>query len=250
MTANIAVSVEDVSLIYHEPESETLAISGLSFSVNEGEFVSVVGPSGCGKTSVLSLLAGLITPTQGRITLRCGVPGYVLQRDQLLDWRNIEGNILLGLEVKRIRSDAARARALELLDEAGLSAFRLHYPRQLSGGMRQKAALIRTLATDPELLLLDEPFSALDFQTRLKIADEVYTIIKSQRKTAILVTHDISEAISMSDRVLVFTGRPATLKAEHTITLSAPPSPIARRNAPEFKDYFDIIWKELDNVES
>lgn len=243
---DIAVDISDVSLIYHERSGETPAVRRLSMQVKRGEFVSVVGPSGCGKTSVLSLIAGIIEPSSGEIRVAGAKPGYMLQRDHLLDWRNIEGNILLGLEVQNALNADTRRCALQLLDTYGLSAFAKHYPRQLSGGMRQKVALIRTLATSPDVLLLDEPFSSLDYQTRLRLSDEVYDIIKKENKTAILVTHDIAEAISMSDRLLVFTRRPASVKAEHMITLSRGDTPIARRNAPEFKDYFDTIWKELD----
>ncbi len=248
--AHTLVEANDVCLTYHEPTAETRAIEHLSFQVNQGEFVSIVGPSGCGKTSILSLLAGLMKPSEGEIHIYDGKqPGYMLQRDHLLDWRTIEGNIMLGLEVKHMATPENRAYALSLLDTYGLSEFRHHYPRQLSGGMRQKVALIRTLATSPELLLLDEPFSALDYQTRLRVADEIHSILRREGKTAILVTHDISEAISMSDRVLVFSSRPATLKHEHSIHLSGDNTPLGRRNAPEFKDYFDMIWKELDSYE-
>ncbi len=249
----IIVELKDVSLTYHDPHAETLAIDTLNISIREGEFVAIVGPSGCGKTSMLSLLCGLLRPSSGKVMLNgeeVHAPGegigYMLQRDHLLDWRTIEGNIFLGLEVKNMLNEQTRAHALSLLETYGLKEFRQHYPRQLSGGMRQKVALIRTLAFDPALLLLDEPFSALDYQTRLRASDEIHGIIKSEHKTALLVTHDIAEAISMADRVLVFTERPARVKEEHVITMSAPPSPIARRNAPEFKDYFDAIWKELD----
>mgnify|MGYP002549062561 FL=1 len=248
--AHMLVEANDVCLTYHEPAAETRAIEHLSFQINLGEFVAIVGPSGCGKTSVLSLLAGLMEPSEGEIHIYDEKkPGYMLQRDHLLDWRTIEGNIMLGLEVKHMATPENRAYALFLLDTYGLSEFRHHYPRQLSGGMRQKVALIRTLATSPELLLLDEPFSALDYQTRLRVADEIHSILRREGKTAILVTHDISEAISMSDRVLVFSSRPATLKHEHIIRLSGDNSPLGRRNAPEFKDYFDMIWKELDGYE-
>ena len=248
--AHTLVEANDVCLRYHEPTAETGAIEHLSFQVKQGEFVSIVGPSGCGKTSILSLLAGLMKPAAAEIHTYDGKqPGYMLQRDHLLDWRTIEGNIMLGLEVKHMATPENRAYALSLLDTYGLSEFRHHYPRQLSGGMRQKVALIRTLATSPELLLLDEPFSALDYQTRLRVADEIHSILRREGKTAILVTHDISEAISMSDRVLVFSSRPATLKHEHIIHLSGDNTPLGRRNAPEFKDYFDMIWKELDSYE-
>ena len=250
------VEVIDASLTYHEKHAETLAINNLSFTVESGEFVAIVGPSGCGKTSVLSMLAGLIPPSSGEIHIAgkrvegstSGV-GYMLQRDHLLDWRTIEGNIILGLQVKKMLNEDTRNYALGLLETYGLSQFKNHYPRQLSGGMRQKVALIRTLAFSPDLLLLDEPFSSLDYQTRLRVADEIHEIIRKEHKTALLVTHDIAEAISMSDRVLVFSERPAMLKSERQIHLSAPDSPLARRNATEFKDYFDIIWKELDCCE-
>ena len=249
------VELKEVSLTYHEPHAETLAIDKLSLEVKEGEFVSIVGPSGCGKTSALSMIAGLMTPSGGEVSI-LGKPvsgmhekvGYMLQRDFLLEWRTIEGNIMLGLEVKRIANNETRANALRLLAEYGLYDFKDSYPRQLSGGMRQKVALIRTLAFSPKILLLDEPFSALDYQTRLKIADEIYSIIRNEGKTAILVTHDIAEAIAMSDRVLVFTNRPAKLKSEHVIRLNAD-TPLNKRNTPGFKDYFDRIWKELDSYE-
>lgn len=252
----IIVELKDVSLTYHDLHAETLAIDTLNMSIREGEFVAIVGPSGCGKTTMLSILCGLLKPSRGQVLLNGkevtspsdGI-GYMLQRDHLLDWRDIEGNICLGLEVKKLLNDTTRAHVLSLLSTYGLEDFRRHYPRQLSGGMRQKVALIRTLAFDPKLLLLDEPFSALDYQTRLRASDEIYSIIKQEHKTALLVTHDISEAISMADRVLVFTERPACVKQEHKIVLSSAPSPIARRNAPEFKDYFDMIWKELDTDE-
>lgn len=248
------VDIQNVSLSYQEQHAETLAVEGLSFSVAEGEFVSIIGPSGCGKTTVLSLLMGLIQPTTGKI-LVMGAPagacnssvGYMLQRDHLLDWRTVEENVLLSLQVKRMLTPERRDHALRLINTYGLGAFRKHYPRQLSGGMRQKVALIRTLAFDPTLLLLDEPFSALDYQTRLRVADEIFGIIRREHKTAVLVTHDISEAISMSDRILVFSDRPAHLKAEHQVVLSAPDSPLQRRNAPEFTGLFNTIWKELEH---
>lgn len=247
------VQVSDVNLIYHEPHVETLALENLNFTIEKGEFVSIVGPSGCGKTSVLSLLAGIMQPSSGTVEImgRSVVSptqnvGYMLQHDHLLDWRTIEGNIYLGLQVKKILNTETKDYALSLLDRYGLMPFRYHYPAQLSGGMRQKVALIRTLAFSPDLLLLDEPFSALDYQTRLKVADEVHGIIRNENKTAILVTHDISEAISMSDRILVFSQRPARVKAIHTLSFSGDSTSLKRRNEAAFKDYFDQIWKELD----
>ncbi|MBQ4610249.1 MAG: ABC transporter ATP-binding protein [Clostridia bacterium] len=246
--AEILLEADNVGLTYHQLSGETPAVDSITFSVNKGEFLSIVGPSGCGKTSVLSMAAGLISPSRGKITLHSSArPGYMLQRDHLLDWRTVEGNVLLGLQVKGTLNDESRAFASGLLETYGLKEFTKSYPRQLSGGMRQKVALIRTLACSPELLLLDEPFSALDYQTRLKACDEMHGIIRSEGKTAILVTHDISEAISMSDRILVFSARPARIKAEHRVELSRGSTPLERRNSPEFKDYFDAIWKEIEH---
>ena len=245
------VTVDHVDFIYQERSAETLAIQDLSFAVMDGEFVSIVGPSGCGKTTLLSLLAGLIPPTRGTVRLLGAEPGetrsvgYMLQRDHLLDWRTVEENVLLGLTVRHMCTPERRDHALTLLDRYGLGGFRAHYPRALSGGMRQKVALIRTLALDPPLLLLDEPFSALDYQTRLTLADEVYDIIRREHKTAILVTHDIAEALSMSHRVLVFTERPARLKSEHVMAFDQAVPPLHRRNDPQFPGYFNTIWREL-----
>lgn len=243
--------IEHARLIYHEPHAETLAIDDVSLSVERGEFVSIVGPSGCGKTSVLSMLAGILRPSEGVVTVLGRIPdvsansiGYMLQRDHLLDWRTIESNVLLGAQIKHMLTPEIHAYALELLDRYGLGQFREHFPRQLSGGMRQKAALIRTLVFSPELLLLDEPFSALDYQTRLLLADEVYSIIKKGGYTALLVTHDISEAISMSDRVLVFSSRPARIQRELRIEMDGL-TPLERRNDLGFKSYFDIVWREM-----
>jgi len=231
---------------YHTKQAETSAIQDLNMRVWEGEFVSLVGPSGCGKTTVLSLIMGLLEPSAGSVGTRGVKMGYMLQRDHLLPWRTVEKNVLLGLEVQRKLTRQSRARVLDLLKTYGLWDFRSHLPAQLSGGMRQKVALIRTLATEPELLLLDEPFSALDYQTRLRVADEVYEIIQKEHKTAILVTHDISEAVSMSDRVLVFSCRPATVKTEIALPFPKTLSPLARRNEGDFHAYFQQIWGELD----
>ena len=246
---SIIAQMQDVTLIYHERNGETLAVEHLDLTIEKGEFISIVGPSGCGKTSVLSMLAGLIQPSKGKLLyIDEKTPGYMLQRDHLLDWRTIEANVLLGLQVKGLLNTHSKMYALELLKKYGLWDFREAYPRQLSGGMRQKVALIRTLAFSPELLLLDEPFSALDFQTRLRLADEVYDIIRREEKTAVLVTHDISEAISMGNRLLVFSPRPAHIMYEHLLSFTAE-SPLKRRNEIGFKDYFDLIWKELDQNE-
>ncbi len=184
----------DVTLIYHTKHGETPATENLTFSVNEGEFVAFIGPSGCGKTTLLSLAAGLIKPSDGTVESR-GTFGYMLQKDELFPWRTIEKNIFLPLEIKKQNTEENRRKAVALAEKYGLKDFLKSYPSQLSGGMRQRAALIRTLATDPDILLLDEPFSALDYQTRLNVTEDVSNIIRSEGKTAVLITHDISEAI-------------------------------------------------------
>ena len=242
------LSVEHVSLYYHTPQGETEAIRDLSFEVGKGEFVAVVGPSGCGKTTMLSLIMGLNEPSSGQVRFPQGAcpMGYMLQRDNLLEWRTLEKNAVLGLEVRRTLNDQTRAKTVELLRKYGLGDFLSYLPGQLSGGMRQKAALIRTLALDPELLLLDEPFSALDYQTRLTLADEVFAIIHHEGKTALLVTHDIGEAVSMADRVLVFSNRPATLKREFVLDFPKDLTPLNRRETPAFQAFFTAIWKELE----
>ena len=239
--------LEHVSVYYHTPQGETEAIRDLSFAVEKGEFVAVVGPSGCGKTTMLSLIMGLNAPSSGQVRFPQGPcpMGYMLQRDNLLEWRTLEKNAVLGLEVQHTLTEESRGRTVALLKKYGLGDFLDHYPGQLSGGMRQKAALIRTLALDPALLLLDEPFSALDYQTRLTLADEVLAIIHAEGKTALLVTHDIGEAVSMADRVLIFSDRPATLKWEVKLDFPRDMPPLARRETPAFQEHFAAIWKEL-----
>lgn len=249
------VTLDHVRLSYQSAEGETPALSDISFSVRPGEFVALVGPSGCGKSTLLSLIAGLIQPQQGTVTV-LGEPvtrpdgrvGYMLQRDHLFDWRTIKQNAYLGLEISHQKTPERVARVSRLLAQYGLKDFADHYPRQLSGGMRQRAALIRTLALDPQVLLLDEPFSALDSQTRLAVSEDIGRILRQEGRTAILVTHDISEAISMADRVLVLSKRPAIIKKSFEISLTCPKgrTPLSSRNAPEFREYFDAIWKELD----
>ena len=248
------LKVRDVCLSYHTLSGETPALSHISFDLMPGEFLSVVGPSGCEKSTLLNLIAGLIEPECGSIILDgkavCGnssTVGYMLQKDHLLEWRSIYKNILLGLEIRGQLTPDKLAHAEELLHTYGLDRFRNSRPSQLSGGMRQRAALIRTLVLEPELLLLDEPFSALDYQTRLNVSDDIGKILKSSGKPAILVTHDISEAISMADRVLVLSARPATVQKVVDIHLTLENrTPLSSRNAPDFKKYFNLIWKELN----
>lgn len=248
------LEVRDVSLSYHTPSGETAALSHISFDLMPGEFLAVVGPSGCGKSTLLNVICGLLAPEQGSVLMNGtsvsrGDPrmGYMLQKDHLLEWRTIYKNVLLGLEVRRELTPEKLSYIEKMLHTYGLDKFRSARPSQLSGGMRQRAALIRTLALKPELLLLDEPFSALDYQTRLNVSDDIGKILKKENKPAILVTHDISEAISMADRVIILTKRPASVAKIVSIHLDIENrTPLSSRNAPGFKSYFNLIWKELN----
>ena len=248
------IEINSASLIYHSKKFETLALNDLNISINKGEFVSIVGPSGCGKTTILSLISGLLKPTSGEVIvdnlkpdLKSTKCGYMFQKDNLLPWRTIEKNIFLGLEIQHKNTKENREYALDLLKKYGLENFIKKRPDELSGGMRQRVALIRTLALNPEILLLDEPFSALDFQTRLSVCDDVASIIKKEEKTAILVTHDLNEAISMSDKIFVLTARPGTVKAVHTLDFDKNLTPFEKRNLPKSKALFDKIWSEIQN---
>ncbi|MDD3839870.1 MAG: ABC transporter ATP-binding protein, partial [Clostridia bacterium] len=233
-----SIEIKNITMKYHDLSGETKAIDNLSLSVNQGEFISIVGPSGCGKSTLLSLVAGLIKPSSGEIKIfgdpvetNCSKIGYMFQHDHLFPWRTIIQNAMLGLEIQHKNNKKDLAKIERLLKTYGLEEFKNAYPYQLSGGMRQRAALIRTLALEPEIFLLDEPFSALDYQTRLAIADEVYTILKNRGKTILFVTHDIAEAISMADRVVVLTNRPAKIKSIHQIAFScADRSPLKCRD--------------------
>lgn len=250
------VEVNNLGMTYHTFNGETEAIKDIDFHVYEGEIVSIVGPSGCGKSTLLSIIAGLIAPSKGEVLVNNNKVvkpskdiGYMFQRDHLFEWRTILQNVLIGLEIHGKLDEKSIQTAEELLEAYGLADFKNNYPRQLSGGMRQRAALIRTLITEPNLLLLDEPFSALDYQTRLAIADEIGIILKQEKKTALMVTHDIAEAISLSDRIIILTNRPAKIKDIIEIDLNCPEgiwSPLRCREAPEFRHYFNRIWKELD----
>lgn len=251
------LELKHIHYAYHTLEGETPALTDISFALNKGEFVSIVGPSGCGKSTLLSLIAGLLEPEKGLIKINGKYlkesttnVGYMLQHDELFEWRTIYNNVILGLEVQHMLTARTRQRAHELLDLYGLRQFETSRPSELSGGMRQRAALIRTLVLEPDLLLLDEPFSALDYQTRLTVGDDIGQIIRKEGKSALLVTHDLSEAISLADRVIILSGRPATIKQTvpliFDLTLD---TPLNRRNAPEFKTYFNLIWKELNTDE-
>lgn len=248
------VEAKNLSLSYQSKTDETLALTDINFDIKEHEFISIVGPSGCGKTTILSLISGLIEASSGSIlvygkkpSLKDNLCGYMFQKDNLLPWRTIEKNVYFGLEVKHLKTQDRKDYAIELTKKYGIYEFLSKHPHELSGGMRQRVALIRTLALKPELLLLDEPFSALDYQTRLTLCDDIFNIIKSEKKTAILVTHDIQEAISMSDRIIVLTARPGTIKAIHTLNFDRDMTPFERRKTDEAKEMFDIIWQEIQN---
>ena len=236
---------DNVSMHYHSKQGETIALDGVNFSVNEREFVAIIGPSGCGKTTLLSLAAGLLKPTRGKVISDGQSFGYMLQKDELFPWRTIEKNIFLPLEIKHANTAENRKNAVELAKKYGLEQFLKSYPSSLSGGMRQRAALIRTLAVNPDVLLLDEPFSALDYQTRLSVCDDVYKIIRSEKKTALLITHDISEAISVADKIFVLSHRPAKIISEHLLTFPES-EPLKRRENKEFSRWFELLWKELN----
>lgn len=238
------LTFDNITYTYHTKSGETTAVEGLSFHVEKGQFVSVIGPSGCGKTTILSLAAGILSPSYGKVVRGEGECGYMLQRDALFPWRTVEENIFLPLEVKKRNTPEKRKKAIALAEKYGLKDFLKKAPSQLSGGMRQRVALIRTLAAEPEILLLDEPFSALDYQTRLEVCDDVQGIIKSEKKTALLVTHDISEAIALSDKVVVLSARPARKVAEHLIEFGEG-SPKKRRNCSEFSRTFETLRAEL-----
>lgn len=251
------LNINNISMNYHSLKGETKALKDINFSVNEKDFLSILGPSGCGKSTLLNIMSGLIHPSSGTITYN-DTPieqnldkiGYMFQKDHLFEWDSVWNNVTLGLKIKGLLNDESINRVETLLDNYDLSKFKDHKPSELSGGMRQRVALIRTLALDPKVLFLDEPFSALDYQTRLNVCDEIYEIIKHEGKTAVMVTHDISEAISTSNRILVLSRRPAIIRNEFDIEFKAKDiTPFKRRTESEFKEYFDLLWKELDNYD-
>lgn len=258
MTTNYMLHLQNIGYSYHTLHGETHVLQDLSFGVKDGEFVAIVGPSGCGKSTLLSIIAGLLKPESGTIavnnpdgSIHYPKVGYMLQRDHLFEWRSIYKNVILGLEINNMLTEERLAYVDKLLEDYGLQSFKTKRPSELSGGMKQRAALIRTLALDPQLLLLDEPFSALDYQTRLSVSADICRLIRRTGKTVILITHDLSEAISLADRVIVLTKRPATVKRELDIHLTlADDSPLAARNAPEFKEYFNELWEEIRNEEN
>lgn len=264
---NTLLKIENLNLTYHSLRGETKALDNINFEVKSGEFVAIVGPSGCGKTTLLNIIGGLLKKSSGKIFLE-NKPiyendskkmdfnndmGYMFQKDHLFEWRTIFDNVKLGLEFDKKLTKQEKIKKEEyilmLLEKYGLIDFKNKYPRELSGGMRQRAALIRTLALNPKVLLLDEPFSALDFQTRLNVCDDVSNIISTEHKTALLVTHDISEAISLADKILILTKRPATIKKIIDIDLKESGLPLKRRENKNFSKYFEEIWRNIKDEE-
>jgi len=252
------LELKNISYSYHSLHGETPALTNISFGVKEGEFLAIVGPSGCGKSTLFSIISGLIKPENGTITvnnpdgsLHYPRIGYMLQHDHLFEWRSIYQNAILGLEINHMLTPERLAHVDQLFMDYDLEQFKHKRPSELSGGMKQRAALIRTLAMDPQLLLMDEPFSALDYQTRLMVSADICKLIRAAGKTMIIITHDLSEAISLADRVIVLTKRPATVKTEFEISLTLKDdSTLAARNAPEFAGYFNLLWEEMTNDES
>lgn len=248
------LKVDNITKKYQEENGEIEAIKQVSFSVYNAEFISIIGPSGCGKSTLLSMIAGLEEKTSGSIYIQgekidkvSDKIGYMLQKDSLLEWRTIYENVLFGLEIRGIKDEKNKEYANELLKKYHLYEFKDKYPSQLSGGMRQRVALIRTLAVKPQILLLDEAFSALDYQTRLMVTKDIYEILRNENITMLMVTHDISEAIGMSDRVIVLDKRPATVKSIYKINFDMQNrDPLNCRKSPKFSEYFDCLWKELD----
>jgi NitT/TauT family transport system ATP-binding protein len=251
------LTVDQLTHAYFSTQSVTTALENITLKVEEGEFISFLGPSGCGKTTLLSLIAGLLSPTIGTIKIQSenvqkahNQIGYMFQQDYLFPWRTIEENIFIGLKIQHKLNKMSRTFALDLLEQLNLSHTRNKYPYELSGGMRQRIALVRTLATQPVLLLLDEPFSALDYQTKLKLENLVFNTLKQHQKTALLVTHDIGEAIAMSDRVIVLSANPGSIKSIHMIPRQLQEmEPFDVRNHADYKDIFQMIWEELNDLE-
>ena len=247
---NGILKVENITKRYQAKNGEIEALKNITFSIKKGEFVSIIGPSGCGKSTILSILAGLEEKTSGKVICDKEI-GYMLQKDNLLEWRTIYQNVIFGLEIKKIKTKENENYVIELLKKYHLYEFKDKYPSQLSGGMRQRAALIRTLARKPEILLLDEAFSALDYQTRIMVTKDIYEILKKEHITTLMVTHDISEAISMSDRILILSNRPAVIKDRVKIDFEMENrTPINCRESPKFSKYFDYIWKQLGGKEN
>ncbi|KEK24599.1 ABC transporter ATP-binding protein [Bacillus gaemokensis] len=246
----------NVSHCFFAKENARLVLEDINLHVEEGEFVSFLGPSGCGKTTLLSIIAGLLKPIEGIVFLEdepiiksTSSMGYMLQQDYLFPWKTIEENIMLGLHITKTYGVKTKEHTLQLLQQVGLHEVEKQYPRELSGGMRQRAALVRTLATNPKILLLDEPFSALDYQTKLKLEELVFSLLQTYKKTSLLVTHDIEEAIAMSDRIYLLQAKPGKIAKTFIVPESIRSlSPLKARHHPDFPALFQDIWKELERL--
>lgn len=241
---------KNVSKNYCNKGESLEVLKDIEFELGEGQIIAITGPSGSGKTTILNLISGLLKPSKGQIETN-GEIGYMFQKDHLFEWRTVYDNVILGLEIKKMLNDENIKKVNRMLDIYGLKEFKNNYPSELSGGMRQRVALIRTLVVNPSILLLDEPFAALDYQTKLKVCDDMYKIIKKENKSTIIVTHDITEAISIADKVIVLSHRPAKIKKIYNInlTIDGDRTPFKSRSSKEFKDYFNAIWEELNNSE-
>lgn len=246
---NKLLSIKNLSKVYYLGLNEVKAIEDITFDLFEGEFISIVGPSGCGKSTLLNILTNMDTKTTGDINfLKDDLKlGYMLQSDSLLSWRTVFDNATIGLKITHTDTKENLEYVNNLLETYGLGDFKDKYPNELSGGMRQRVALIRTLALKPDILILDEPFSKLDYQSRLSVSDDVYKILKNEGKTAIMVTHDLAEAISISSRVIVLSSRPSKIKNIYTIEREHDLTPIENRKDKNFSKYYDFIWKDLQN---
>lgn len=248
------LKVQNIQKRYHSNKGEIEAIKDISFTVNSGEYISILGPSGCGKSTLLNIMSGLLETSSGEIFLK-GQPlkndlntvGYMFQKDHLFPWTSVYNNITLGLKIRKILFKDNLKYVDSLIQKYDLEQFKNHMPNELSGGMRQRVSLIRTLSLNPQILFLDEPFSALDYQTRLNVSNDIHHIIKSEKKTAIMVTHDISEAISLSDRIIILSKRPSIIKEIVNISFPEDLTPFARRNSEEFKNYFNYIWTKMED---
>lgn len=246
------LKVENLSKNYMNKKKAINAVDKVSFTINEKSFITLVGPSGCGKSTILSIIGGLEEKSDGKIEFfdKNTKVGYMFQEDALFPWLTVLDNCLLGLKIQKKLTEDNISYVKKLLKKYGLSNFEKSYPKELSGGMRQRVALIRTLAIKPDILLLDEPFSALDYQTRITVSDDVYKIIKEEKKTAIMVTHDIAEAIAMSDEVMVLSKRPAIIKNKYKIEMENKNLPSNNRNNKDFNKYYNLIWKDLEYNEN
>ena len=244
---NNLLTVNNLSKTYYSKNGETMTVDNISFEINKNDFIGIVGPSGCGKSSILNIISLLDKDYKGTLTFKDNISvGYMFQEPVLFSWLTVLDNALLGLKISKKLTKKTKKYAISLLKKYGLYEFKDKYPSSLSGGMKQRVALIRTLALNPDILLLDEPFSALDYQTRLKVSEDVYNIIKQEEKTVLIVTHDISEAISMCTKIIILSKRPAKIKKILNISLNTGAGPIEKRKSHLFSKYYEEIWKEID----